>query len=395
MSTTAILPNDSTSVEAPPPGSGAPVPHSIVQVVDSLGVGGLERLVVDLANGLVGGGRRVTVVCLREAGPLAPSLDPRVRLIPLTVESRDLRLPRRLRELLLGVRADLVHGHNLNTWWDVALAADNQIAHVQAFHGLLDDGRTLRQRLKGRMLSRRRVRLAAVSRNLARELAELWSVPASRFAIVENGVDTRRFSPRQRDGTARQLRQQMDARFVCVTVASLTPAKSPFLWLEALKLLPHECGVVWVGDGPMRWELAEAARKVGLQQRLIVTGFKEDVRPWLAAADAFVLTSRTEALPVSLLEAMACGLPVVAPRVGAIPTLIEHQQTGLLYEPNDARGLAGAVLRLCAAASARSTMGAAARNRVCAEFSLERMIDRYEAQYAAYCGALAAIGDAS
>jgi glycosyltransferase involved in cell wall biosynthesis len=236
--------------------------------------------------------------------------------------------------------------------------------------------------------SRRRVdRLVAVSQGLADALAgQGW--PRSRTAVVPSGVALwPAGESRCLDGA--NLPPQ-DGRPTVGTVARLVAVKDLELLLEAaqeLRLLVPALRVVVVGDGPRRSQLEAAAGRLGLHDMIFFTGELRPAWPVLERFDAYVLTSRSEGLPVSVLEAMACGLPVVATRVGGLPELVEEGVSGFLVGREGSREetasqLAERLARLLSDEQLRRRMGAAGARRVAREFSARaaarRMLRVYE-----------------
>ena len=126
---------------------------------------------------------------------------------------------------------------------------------------------------------------------------------------------------------------------------------------------PRALRTAIVGDGPQRIELEQQIATLGVQDGVRLLGTRDDVPALLAEAGIFVLSSRSEGLPMSVIEAMAAGLPVVATAVGGIPELVEHERTGILVPPGDARALAAALSRLAGDAGLRQRMGEAGRAR--------------------------------
>jgi len=154
-----------------------------------------------------------------------------------------------------------------------------------------------------------------------------------------------------------------------VAVGRLKAPKDPLTFVRALARLngaPFRALVV--GDGPDRERIAAAARPLGPAVQLL--GERGDVRELLADADVFVLSSRSEGLPISILEAMAAGLPVVASRVGGVVEIVVDAETGYLVPPGDEGALAAAIERLLADSSLRRRLGAAGRARAEALFDL-------------------------
>jgi glycosyltransferase involved in cell wall biosynthesis len=188
----------------------------------------------------------------------------------------------------------------------------------------------------------------------ARACAEATTV------VIHNGVEPRPVEPREtRSGPCR-----------LVTVGRLQAPKDPLTLVRALAALGHAHETVIVGDGPDRSAVEAEVRRLGLDSVVRLAGVRNDVAELLAAADLFVLSSRSEGLPLSILEAMAAGLPVVASSVGGVPELVVDGETGLLVPPGDPRSLARAIERLLADAALRGRLGAAGRARVVEHFDL-------------------------
>jgi glycosyltransferase involved in cell wall biosynthesis len=185
---------------------------------------------------------------------------------------------------------------------------------------------------------------------------------AERTLVIRNAVDVRG-APRSRAARPRPL---------LIAVGRLRPPKDFETLLRALALLPAEqVDAVIVGDGPQRGELEALVARLGLQDRVRFEGERRDVPSLLAHADLFVLSSRSEGLPVSVLEAMAAGLPVVASAVGGIAELVVDGETGVLVGPADAEALAAALGRLAAEPELRRRLGDAGRARAEELFDLE------------------------
>jgi glycosyltransferase involved in cell wall biosynthesis len=204
-------------------------------------------------------------------------------------------------------------------------------------------------------------------------LMEGCGVPAARLTVIPNGVDPEYFRPADGPGDG-------PPRILCV--ARLVPDKDHETLLAAFALVApeHPEAELWlVGDGPRQQELQELAAQLLPPGRVKFVTPREDVRPLLHRASLLALSSRTEALPNVVLEAMAAGLPVVATRVGGVPELVLPGQTGWLADPGDVPGLAAALGRVLADPESGRAMGRNGRLRALTEFSLETMARRYEA----------------
>jgi glycosyltransferase involved in cell wall biosynthesis len=354
----------------------------VLHLVHSLGCGGLERVVVSLANGLTRRGLPQAVCCLHEVGPLARKLDPDVRTFFLGAEPNDWALPFKLRDVYRTFQPDVIDSADFASWPEATLAGLTRpgIRRARAFHGFLSRP-PRRWQLAGHLLARWTHQLRAVSVELARKVAEVYRIPLGRIEVMPNGVDTDHFDriacPERGPGTPQ--------RFTCVTVASLTPAKNPLGLIEVARRVGSGVHFVWVGDGPLRDEFVRRLSECGMAESFTLTGRLEDVRSELAGADAFVLPSVTEAAPVCVLEAMSMQLPVIATRTGDLEQMIRPGRSGFLVDPGDTAGLAAAIERLGADPALRRTMGANGRATVMERFSLGRMLDRYQEGYERLC----------
>lgn len=160
---------------------------------------------------------------------------------------------------------------------------------------------------------------------------------------------------------------------ILITVGRLAPPKDFETLLEALQKLDN-IRILIVGDGPNRQRIETLIRKNGLKQKASLLGQREDVPNLLANAEIFVLSSRKEGLPRTIIEAMLAGLPVVATRVGGVPELVEDNTTGFLVPPGNSEALAAALQRLIKDPGLRRAMGEAGRKKALLEFTLDRML---------------------
>lgn len=200
-------------------------------------------------------------------------------------------------------------------------------------------------------------------------------VQPSQLHCIPNGVDTHRFCPgRSRDAAWRQSHGiPQDAPLVGF-VGRLSPEKGPEVFVRVALLMQQiapKVHFVLVGEGPMRMELAQHVRQFDLDQRVHFVGVQHDMPQVYAQLDVVLSTSHTEAMPFALMEAMACGVPVVAPRVGGVPDLIAHGQTGWLTAPGADHEAAQLVASLVQDDTMRHRMGAQGRERCLSRFSLD------------------------
>jgi glycosyltransferase involved in cell wall biosynthesis len=225
-------------------------------------------------------------------------------------------------------------------------------------------------------------RVIAVSRAIAGQL-EADGVPGDRIRVVYEGVPDRAAEPGGR-GALEALGVPLDAPVVG-NVAALTGHKDHHTLLEAAVRVRHampEVRFVIVGEGELRGELEERTRALGLADRVLFTGFRDDLDRLLPAFTVFALSSHMEGLGTSLLDAMVFSRPVVATAAGGIPEAVEDGVTGRIVPPRDATALAQALVEVLGDVPRRRAMGAAGRLRFEQRFTADRMIEETLAVYA-------------
>ena len=274
--------------------------------------------------------------------------------------------PRRLREF----RPEILHAHfateaTTTTW---RLARDLGVPFTFTAHGY-DVYRRPPPDFRARALAAAAVVTVSVAN--ARYIAETFGVPAPHIHVISCGVDTDRFRP---NGPRPE-----PPHIVCV--ARLAPVKNLGLLLSACAILRtrgRRFRCVLVGDGRCREQLETERARLGLTEVVELVGAAEqlDVLAWWRRATVAVLTSESEGMPLSLMEAAACGVPAIATAVGGVPELIEDGVTGFLTSRGDAEQLAAALERVLGDADLARRLGAAARRRAEERFTLARQVDR-------------------
>ena len=171
-------------------------------------------------------------------------------------------------------------------------------------------------------------------------------------------------------------------------IAALVPHKGQRHLLDAMPIVIREvpdARLVMLGEGELRPQLEQQVKQLRLEHHVVMPGFRSDVLALLKGVDIFVLSSETEGLGTSLLDAMAAGKPCVGTRVGGIPEVIDDGVTGVLVAPHDPPALAAALVKLLKDPTLRERMGEAALVRVAEQFSVERMVDRTVKAYETAC----------
>ncbi len=214
-----------------------------------------------------------------------------------------------------------------------------------------------------------------VSDALRESLLQDFGFPAQKVRTIRNGVSVTEFVPS--GGRPSEMREKLGCgpdEFVLVCVARLSEQKRIDILLQALAQVLRE-GIhykcIIVGDGPLKDQLREQARSLDLGGHVFFEGFHEDVRPYLQASSAFILTSDTEGLPLSILEAMACGVPCIVTNVGGNAELITHGVHGLLVPRGSVDGIADGISHLADHPQELASMAKRARARACEAFDIE------------------------
>lgn len=354
------------------------------------GLYGAEQVILHLSRGLAEAGHGVTVMNLQRPGQGEGLVE---AIGAMGLESRavacagqlDLGAMREIRRWLAGHRVDLIHSHDYKSdFYALVCARAAPVRHVATCHNWASGKLRMKfYRALNKRLMRRFARVAAVSEPLRRELL-LSGLDAAKLALIPNGVPV---AGAAREGRGLEVRRALgigpDEELV-ITVGRLAPEKGHRNLIAAAGAIaaarPRSKFLV-VGEGPLRLELEHAASAARLCARFLFLGARTDVGDLLAASDLFVLPSFKEALPLAMLEAMACGKPVIAAPVGDVPAVITDGVNGLLVDPSDAAALAGAVIRLLERPEESAALAAAGYAKVRDQYSAAAMVRRYLALY--------------
>jgi len=359
-------------------------PRRIALALESSGPGGAEQVLLHLAAGLRERGADPVIVTLRpgwmtqraEREGLPVWIEPQRRgLDPGWIPRLAVRLRRR------GV--ELVHSHEfaMNVYAGAAARLAG-LPTVATVHGRSWATERQRRVWSYRLLRQAGMRLVAVSRDLTAFLEGRMKLPSGAFDVVHNGIRIPAIVPAidhagRRTSARRELAIPADGPLL-VAVGNLYPVKDHATLLRAVAGLPF-ARVAIAGRGSEEASLRALAAELRIADRVHLLGLRDDIDRVLLAADVFVQPSRSEGLPLSILEAMAAGLPVVATAVGGIPEAVVAGETGALVPPADPAALAEALRSLLERPDRGLTLGCAGRARVTGEFSVAAMVDRYRA----------------
>ncbi len=382
---------------------GRPGRSLIAHVVYRFDVGGLENGVANLVNRLPVDDYEHAVIALTEV------TDFRHRVTREGVTFHSLHKPpghglavyRDLYRLFRKLRLAIVHTRNIaasEAQLPAALAGVPARLHGEHGWEVADvSGGRSSHHLQRRLLRPLIHRHVALSTEIRRYLEDRIGVPTTAISQICNGVDVQRFVPtrssgaRMRTGPIAERFPEPDL-FIVGTVGRLSPVKHQRLLVDAFArtvtmlatLAPasaERLRLVIAGNGPDRAALEAQVREAGIAERTWMPGTRDDVPALMADLDLFVLPSLAEGISNTILEAMACGLPVVATRVGGNPDLIDDGATGTLVPNNDAVAMATALRGYATSPTRTESHGRAARERAVQRFSIDTMVARYAELY--------------
>ncbi len=385
-------------IESPAPAkrpalpSGPDVPAiAVAHVVLSLEIGGLERVVVDLVREGIRLGQKVSVVCLQRLGELADEAREAGAEVVCLNKLPGIRfeLSRKIAAQLCELKPDVVHSHQVGALFYASGAARRAgvpvVVHTE--HGKHYSSRW-RTRVLGRHAARRVNRFFCVSGDIALEACRCRIVDPRKLVVLPNGIDLSRFRPQCDDSLRARFNIPADSP-VIGTVGRLSEIKQQHILLRALAEIAPKfptAQLLLVGDGPLRSELEQLADGLGLSERVHFVGYQAEPQKFLAMMNVFALTSRSEGMPLSVLEAWAAGLPVVVSAVGGLPELIGNSGAGLLFPSGDVAALALRLSDLLANERSRLEMGGRGREVVENSYSVQRMAGDYHRHYVSLLG---------
>jgi glycosyltransferase involved in cell wall biosynthesis len=343
---------DTAAAKARPIGSD-PRPLRILQITHDLKAGGLQRVVIDLAQGLRRLGHDAHICSLRGTGPLAAEV--RARGIPLwempwPERGADRMLFLKVFRLLRQKRYDVVHTHNTQPFLDGGLAA--ALARVPVrIH--TDHARPFPDKLRymamERLMSLSYRKVVGVSAHTAGELRRHEGIAPSKLAVIPNGIDGDWYRSECARLDRRRLREEAGLgrfRSVFGLGARLEAQKGIAFLLEAMPAILErhpDCALALAGSGSLEAELKEKARALGVADNVFFLGAYPQLLRFYPLLDFLVLPSLWEGLPLCILEAISLGLPIVATRVGGVGDALEDGRTARLVPPGDPAALARAV----------------------------------------------------
>lgn len=341
-------------------------------------MGGAERTVASLAQGLDKKRFNPIICCLNEKGSLAEGLE-KVGIDVIALNKRgkfDFSVVNRLADIMKVHSVQIVHTHlwGANLWGRIAAKKAKVPVVIAHEHGI-ELYRGFVHALCDKFLYQNTSALLFVSEASQKLFLSKVKVNPAKCRVIYNGVDTTRF---------RLLPRTKAKDLTLVSVGRMVKEKGFEYLLKAMVAVGTSrprATLTLVGDGPQYTRLTQIKDALNLNGRVVFLGTQDTISEILSQADIFVLPSIKEAVPLSILEAMASGLPVIATDVGGVKEVVIHNQTGIIVQPKQPQELAHAILTLMNNETKRKSMAAQGRLRIERYFSQEKFLDTVEKLY--------------
>lgn len=357
----------------------------LMHVVLSLDIGGAEMLVYEWMRGLDPRRYDSQVCCLRKVGELGD------RLTGQGFRVHDLASPpgfklstiRDLRRVIVDNRIDIVHAHTYSPFVYGALARPRNVKLVYTEHGrLYPEIRRTKRRLVNPWLARRCHHIVTISEATRRAMEEYDALPAKRIEVIWNGVslpEAGLIDPVSRD----DLGLAPEARIVGMASRMVELKNFPMALRSCAEVFREfpDVYLVIAGDGPVRASVERQCKEMRIDHRVRLLGMRDDLDRLIPAFDIFALTSLTEGISVTLLQAMAHRVPVVVSAVGGNTEVVQNRENGLVVPSEDSGAMADALRELLSSEKLCHELGRKAEERVRKYFSFDAMLDRYTELY--------------
>jgi sugar transferase (PEP-CTERM/EpsH1 system associated) len=361
-----------------------PAQRRIMQVVHSLDFGGLEKMVIDLSDELEKNGYRSIICCMDKNGAMIEQAKNKgLKVLAIGRKAGvDYLLPLKLANLIKTEKIEIVHTHNMGPMLYGTLGA--WIARVPAVHTKHDRENKITSKVLWSAAWSMNKSVIMISEDARKEFLKHTFVEPAKVRVIRNGINVAAFAAPVDVQSKRNSLGIQPSEIVLGTVARLSKEKDQCTLIDAFaqinKIIP-QTKLLIVGEGAMRDKLEDHAKERRILDNVMFLGSRTDVAEILAVLDVFVLTSLTEGISISLLEAMASGKPVIVTSVGGNPEVVTGGIDGILVPPKDAVKIAEAAVSLLTNSGLMQKMGQMARTHVRERFDLCQMVKQYEELY--------------
>ncbi len=361
-----------------------------MHVVPTLDMGGAEKLVLDMVRFGGGNGHKFVVCCLSEKGVLAAPMEQAGAKVVCLDKRYGLNFGISFQIAALAKAEDVsvIHAHNVRAQFYSAISRliDPRPRLFCTRHHGRHGTAALSTFLLGTIANCFTDKVIFVSEDARAFTLKHERLPARKALIIKNGIDIARYAGTKTDKAAMKSSLGFAANDKLLgAVGSLIPIKNHRMLITALKGIEKEepsCKVVIAGGGRLKDELKEYANGLGLGDKVVLLGERQDVAQLLGTFDVFVVSSSDEGMSLAILEALAAGLPVVATNVGGNPELVRDGENGFIVASEDAIAMGEAVLKVLSDSSLSAKMAENNRQKALREFDIRKMCREYEELYA-------------
>jgi glycosyltransferase involved in cell wall biosynthesis len=367
-------------------------PISVLHLISTRGLYGAERVLINLTEHYdTNYFRSITTILLDERDPAHDfiSVLKKQGLSCLVIPCKkwfDLQAYKQVRKALLDQNIEILHCHEMKgRLYGLLLSKSLNIPILTTHHNWVCNkiSTTFFEALDA-IYIRFIDRIIPVSHTVFQTLRKIH-IPASRMKVIINGLDTNIFN--KDPSETNKLRHSLDIADgikIIGMAGRISIEKGPRFFLEAAKILLKSIGnisFVIAGDGPLKDKMEEYAKSLGIKEHIAFAGFQYDIKTFYGLIDILIMPSLSEGMPMTLMEAMAMGVPAIASRVGGIPDIIDDGKNGILVNPCDSKAIAEAAHLLLSNNTLYSHISSNARLTIESQFSADRMANLYEEEY--------------
>lgn len=359
----------------------------VLSIIGSLGLGGAERVVIDINKNLNKNIFEPIVCCLTTKGTFSSELEKKnIPVIPLFKKPKfDPMIIYKICKLIKKKKIDLVHTHlwSANFWGRIAAKISGIKTIIITEHST-DVWKGKRHFIADRLLSYITNKIIVVSNKVKEFYIKKLRINPDKFITIYNGIDLSKFNINTDVKKKKKEFRVEPAEKVLMTIGRLEVAKAHNIFLKALVIVKEKIPnfkAFIIGGGPLKEEIIQMTKQLDLTEKVIITGLRKDIPSLLSMANIFILSSTREGFPITLLEAMSMGIPAVVTKVGGNPELCLNEKTGFLVEPNNPQVLAAAIVKILTEPKLINSFSKNSRERVRSLFTDKIMVHKHAKLY--------------
>lgn len=363
--------------------------NRVMHIVLSLGTGGMEKLVCELAGGMSTDKFIPVICCLAKTGRFSDELEKSgIKVFCMDKKpGLDFSLFFKVANILKEEDISVVHSHDSSTNLYASIAA--RMAGIKNVFNTEHGGihfETARKKFVSRFLCFLNKKVICVSESIKNDLISM-GLPSKRLKVIPNSLDFSKYDISVSRSKQREGLGLCDSSYVISYVGRLSREKNHKMFLDSVKPILSkvpQARFLIVGDGPLRISLEEYAKSLGIYENVVFLGIRKDIPEILKASDCFAACSNFESFGLSVLEAMAAGIPVVSTCAGGLREIVKDKETGILIAKNDVAAFVNAVSVIREDAVLRERIISNAKTMVKNNYKIEKMIKDYEDLYIGY-----------